>query len=82
MTHFTDTRLRGSLPFKIVLFFARMPEEVLSIMDVAEKWGVPYLTAQQATYRLCKSGWIAKVKADGGRTFLYEAGPQLLEEIQ
>ncbi len=82
MNEFTNTRLRGSLPFKIVLFFARTPDEVLSIMDVAEKWGVPYLTAQQATYRLSKAGWLAKVKTDGGRSILYEAGPQLLEELQ
>ncbi len=77
----TDTRLRGSLPLKILIFFSRSPDELLTIHDVADKWGVTYAAAQAATYRLCQAGWIVRSADSAGRSSMYEVGPQLREEI-
>lgn len=72
------------LPLKIIIFYARNPDEMLMTEDVCRKWGCTYAAAQKALYRLRAAGWLAMQRENhiSGRPSVYEAGATLRNELQ
>lgn len=66
------------------MFFARNPEEILTIEDAQHKWGVTYHAAQAAMYRLEKSGWLQRTEPRRVRSkaTIYEIGPTMKQELR
>lgn len=58
-----------SLATKVVTFFSYNVDEELTIQDVADKWGVGYVTAQKALFRLVRGGWLTR--RESGRLSVY-----------
>lgn len=78
---------RNAVALRVVLFFARNPEEHLLTQDVSEKFGMPAKDVVNCLRRPVEDGMLAKVvQASGkrpgrGQEATYAAGPRLLEMI-
>jgi predicted transcriptional regulator of viral defense system len=70
-------------PVKLLVFFARNPEETLTIEDVQNKWDITYQAAQAATYRLANAGWLKRSELinERGKIVVYEIGPLMRQEL-
>jgi hypothetical protein len=67
------------LPMKIVVFFARNPDEELTMKDIHAKFGVGYNLSQQLKH-ITEQGWIRKLShGSKNNPSVYGAGPRLLE---
>lgn len=78
----------NALTTRIVLFFARNPDELLSANDVVLKWNCTLINAQRALYNLKLSGLVAvhsraykSIKRGKQAYNIYTAGPALLQAI-
>lgn len=75
----------GAVPanLKIMLFFARNPEEVLSSLDMEAKFGIELGTVLVTSSKLMRAGLLERVDDNGpGLPALYGAGPSLLAAIR
>ena len=71
----------GSLPSRVVDFFARNPDEVLTSQDMQVKFDFDYCPAK-ALVRVLKDGLVAKVHQGTGAKnapTMFGAGPKLLD---
>ncbi len=72
----------NDLPIKLITFFVRNPDEVLTIEDVARKFEVSYERAQRALARLQQNKFLTR-KIDyssGHRNSIYSIGPHLTKD--
>lgn len=74
-----------ALTTRIVLFFARNPDELLSAHDAVLKWGCSLINAQRALYNLKLKHLVtvhSRMKHRKQTNNLYAAGPALLQAIE
>lgn len=79
--------IAGALRTRVMLFFARNPDELLSAEDAALKWGVSKERVRKALYDLHSRNLLAVhsrgAKNSGRNPYnIYTAGPALLEAIE
>lgn len=69
----------NDIPIKLITFFVRNPDEVLTIEDAARKFEVSYDRAQRALARLAQHKFLTRRidYSSGYRTSIYSIGPQL-----
>jgi len=68
---------------KILLFFARNPEEVLTAVDMEAKFGIDLGTVLNVVSKYVRSGLLARIDDNGpGRRATYGAGPALLALVR
>ena len=66
---------------RVILFFARHPEEELSTRDVMTKFGMLNRHAVRASLRSAVSQGVLACAWQPGMTGIYSAGPMLLVEV-
>lgn len=79
--------MRG-LAFRVVIYFARNPDEELTTADILDRWDLPKgtpLTKSLSTYRraqlvACRES--PKRLRSGGKELTWSAGPVLLEMLR
>ena len=71
------------LSFRVLLYFARNPDEELTAHDVSVKFSVDVEDVRPMLRRALESNWIAQSATGGGRgiSSIYCSGPALLEMI-
>lgn len=71
--------MKRSLGIRVILFFARRPDEELSFTDIALKFNVSPETVRKAMHLLVRDKWVVKsYNYVGSRTAVVRAGPTLL----
>lgn len=77
-----DHTNRG-VSFRVKLFFAFHPEELLTPRDIASKYGGHANSVRQALSSSVRRGFLDLVRYDGdGSRVAYRAGPKLIEAIK
>lgn len=73
----------GSLGLRVVLYFARNPDEELTTGDIAEKFDVPIGNVRTPLARQVQDGMLVRTGngAGRGRKLVYKAGQRLLVMI-
>lgn len=71
------------LSFRVLLYFARNPEEELTAHDVSVKFEVDVVDVRPMLRRALENEWIAQPVTGGGRgnSSVYCPGPALLQMI-
>ena len=68
---------------RILLFFARNPDECLTALDIESKFGIDLGTVLNAVSKYGRAGLLERVDDNGpGLPALYGAGPALLAAIR
>lgn len=71
--------MKRSLGIRIILFFARRPDEELSYEDISIKFNVQKETTRKALDLLLRDKWVVKsYNQTGKRNAVIKAGPTLL----
>lgn len=65
---------------KIIAFFARNPDEELTVDDVEVKFGVGHAAAAKALQRLQKSDWLELIVDNDLR--LYRVNPAVMQQLE
>jgi hypothetical protein len=77
----TGSPTLGGVPFRVCIFFAANPEEILTSADIAVKFDVEPKSVAPTLLHTVKAGYLACESRRGGNVRvhnIYSAGPNLL----